>query len=583
MEKENKICQNCKKDFTIESEDFIFYDKIKVPVPTFCPECRSIRRLLWRNEHTLYRRICNLCQKQIISIYSQEYPGLVYCNKCLHSDKWDSNNQKEYDFSIPFFIQFKELINSTPLLALNIFNSENCQYNNHMSNCKDCYLCFRVHNSKNMLYTYRAKPCNDCTDCMGVFNSSWLYSCIECIDSNNSKYLEFCSGCIESLFLYDCRNCMSCYMCSNLRNKQYCFMNEQLTKEEYLKRISEIDFGSRNTTNKLFLKFENIKANAIRKYALITNSSNVTGDNIRNSENCYQCFDVADIKNGAYLLEVLHSSRDSYDAIGGGMNELVYEFGGVSCNNAKFCLDVSESRNIEYCQYSENNHDLFGCVGLKHKEYCILNKQYTKEEYELLLPKIINHMNNMPYISKDNVIYKYGEFFPEELSPFAYNESYAQNFFPLTKKQAFDTKTGWHEQEKRNYPLTIDSSNLEDNISNVTKNILEETIGCDHRGECQENNSECKAICISAFKITPEELQFYKKMNIPLPTLCPNCRQHKRLLQKNPIKLWHRQCMCSTKHTHHKDERCDIKFETIYSPDKSEIVYCSKCYQQEIY
>src|SRR3989339_481825 len=484
MEKENKICQNCKKDFTIESEDFIFYDKIKVPVPTFCPECRSIRRLLWRNEHTLYRRICNLCQKQIISIYSQEYPGLVYCNKCLHSDKWDSNNQKEYDFSIPFFIQFKELINSTPLLALNIFNSENCQYNNHMSNCKDCYLCFRVHNSKNMLYTYRAKPCNDCTDCMGVFNSSWLYSCIECIDSNNSKYLEFCSGCIESLFLYDCRNCMSCYMCSNLRNKQYCFMNEQLTKEEYLKRISEIDFGSRNT---------------------------------------------------------------------------------------------------EYCQYSENNHDLFGCVGLKHKEYCILNKQYTKEEYELLLPKIINHMNNMPYISKDNVIYKYGEFFPEELSPFAYNESYAQNFFPLTKKQAFDTKTGWHEQEKRNYPLTIDSSNLEDNISNVTKNILEETIGCDHRGECQENNSECKAICISAFKITPEELQFYKKMNIPLPTLCPNCRQHKRLLQKNPIKLWHRQCMCSTKHTHHKDERCDIKFETIYSPDKSEIVYCSKCYQQEIY
>ena len=31
MEKRN--CQNCKKDFTIETEDFSYYEKIKVPVP----------------------------------------------------------------------------------------------------------------------------------------------------------------------------------------------------------------------------------------------------------------------------------------------------------------------------------------------------------------------------------------------------------------------------------------------------------------------------------------------------------------------------------------------------------------------
>lgn len=32
---ETKICQNCKKDFTIDPEDFKFYEKIKVPSPTF--------------------------------------------------------------------------------------------------------------------------------------------------------------------------------------------------------------------------------------------------------------------------------------------------------------------------------------------------------------------------------------------------------------------------------------------------------------------------------------------------------------------------------------------------------------------
>jgi len=36
---ENRICQNCKSDFIIELEDFSFYEKMKVPAPTFCPYC----------------------------------------------------------------------------------------------------------------------------------------------------------------------------------------------------------------------------------------------------------------------------------------------------------------------------------------------------------------------------------------------------------------------------------------------------------------------------------------------------------------------------------------------------------------
>jgi len=51
-----KSCQNCKNDFTIEPDDFSFYEKIKVPAPTFCPECRMVRRLSFRNERNLFRR-----------------------------------------------------------------------------------------------------------------------------------------------------------------------------------------------------------------------------------------------------------------------------------------------------------------------------------------------------------------------------------------------------------------------------------------------------------------------------------------------------------------------------------------------
>ena len=79
---------------------------------------------------------------------------------------------------------------------------------------------------------------------------------------------------------------------------------------------------------------------------------------------------------------------------------------------------------------------------------------------------------------------------------------------------------------------------------------------------------------MTAFRILPEDLKFYRRMNLPLPRLCPNCRHYQRLKQRNPLKLWHRKCM---------KEGCTNEFETSYAPNRPEIVYCEKCYQQEVY
>ncbi|MEI8091823.1 MAG: hypothetical protein WCG98_06500 [bacterium] len=48
-------------------------------------------------------------------------------------------------------------------------------------------------------------------------------------------------------------------------------------------------------------------------------------------------------------------------------------------------------------------HHCFGCVGLKNKEYCILNTQYTQQEYEQIVPEIIDYLMH---------IGERGEFFP---------------------------------------------------------------------------------------------------------------------------------------------------------------------------
>lgn len=175
-------------------------------------------------------------------------------------------------------------------------------------------------------------------------------------------------------------------------------------------------------------------------------------------------------------------------------------------------------------------------------------------------------MNEMPYIDKKERIYKYGEFFPVEISPYPYNDSVAQDYMPLTKEQVEAQGYFWGETQSRNYKITKRAVDLPDKISDVPDSIIQETIECMHQGTCQDG-------CSTAFRITPDELKFYKNLNIPLPRLCFSCRHKERLKQRNPMKLWHRKCM---------KPGCTNEFETSYAPDRPEIVYCEQCYQQEV-
>jgi hypothetical protein len=113
-----------------------------------------------------------------------------------------------------------------------------------------------------------------------------------------------------------------------------------------------------------------------------------------------------------------------------------------------------------------------------------------------------------------------------------------------------------------------------DTISAVKDNILEEVIGCEHKANCDHQ-------CTSAFKLIKDEIDFYRRMSLPIPKLCPNCRHYERLAQRKPLKLWHRQCMCDKLNHGHAD-KCLNEFETPYAPDRPEIIYCEQCYNAEV-
>ncbi len=570
MKKE--VCQKCKKEFTVLNEDKNFYSHLNIPLPTFCPECRLIRRMCFRNERTLYKRTCDAKGhgESMLSIFSPDKKQKVFCHNAWWGDSWDAvDYAKEYDFSKTFFSQLEELWQLVPDIGL--FNSKavNSEYCSITEGNKNCYLVIGGDFNEDTMYSSFIFHSKECLDCYGISKSELNYEVIDSIQNYSLLYSQYCEGCYDSSLLFNCKNCSNCFGCVNLNNSSYHWFNKQLSKEEYQKKLKEVNLGSYNSMSKTKKDFYEFTLNFPRKYARVLRSINSTGDNMEQAKNCHECFAVFDgAEDSKYLWLIYSKITNSFDSDHSGLkSQLLCDSSTVyPGHRIFFSRFIFNCHDIEYSYNCHNSSYLFGCVGLRNKQYFILNKQYTKEEYEELVPKIIKQMNDMPFVNNFGTTYKYGEFFPEDISPFAYNETVANELRPLSEQEIKKAGYIWKEKENKNYKITKDASNLPDNIREIDDSITKEIIQCLH-------NTNCNHDCSTAFKITKDELRFYKKMNIPLPRLCSNCRHYQRLQNRNPLKLWHRSCM---------KKECNNEFETTYSPDRPEIIYCEKCYQQEI-
>ncbi|MFA6353878.1 MAG: hypothetical protein WCW93_03015 [Candidatus Paceibacterota bacterium] len=591
MNREIKNCQNCKKDFTIEPEDFNFYKKINVPSPTFCGECRLVRRMAWRNERSLFKRPCAKTGKQIITMFHLDTDVVVYDHDLWWSDQWEPTDYgQEYDFSKPFFEQFQELLHKTPLANLGNSNCIGSPYGNHNADCKYCYLTYASFQNERTHYALGAISSKDCIDAYKINKSELSYNNTLCNGLYKTHFSHDSDDSINSFFLEDCNNLQDCIGCVNLRNKSRCILNVQYSKEEYEKKKEELDFGSykklcefENSYNKFVLNFP-------KRYASIIKSIGSTGDNIMNAKNIKNSFDIyGGAEDSKYLIHCV-DIKDSYDMYGaGGGSSLMYESfdAGIEASQELFAVITHSCLETYYTYLCFSSKNLFGCIGLRGKQYCILNKQYSKEEYFELVPKIIEQMKTVPYIDKKGIVYKYGEFFPSELSPFAYNETIAQEYFTKTKEEIIKSGYIYREPVEKDYKTTILSKDLPDHIKDVSDSILDEIIAC-------PNNGDEKTQCAQAYRIIKVELDFLKNNNIALPRYCPNCRHYQRLKQRNPFHLWNGKCQCAganssnekykntIEHAHGADP-CPNEFETPYAPGRPEIIYCEKCYQQEVF
>ncbi len=567
MQNETKNCQNCKKDFVIEIEDFKYYEKIKVPAPTWCPECRLIRRFDFQNTWNIFWRNCDKCGKKTLSLYPPEQKIVVYCQSCWWKDDWDGTEYgMDYDPSRSFIEQVKELSERTPFSALtSLYTSDkNCEYANALAWCRDCFMVFWADYCDNVYYSSLLNTLKYSVDCVRGYFSELCYESIGFSRCYRMFFSDECDDCVDVWFSRNCYGCTNCIGCVNLSGASNCIFNVKYSKEEYAEKVKELNLESWKSLNELKNKAQEFwLTKPFREFHGHSLNKNVSGDYVYESKNSKGMY----IANGAENCKwcqfiTVKPAKDCMDYSGWGNNtELVYESTVVGENSSSVCFSYEcwpDCLNLQYCFWNIAGKNNLGCGNLKRKSYCILNKEYSKEEYEILKNKIIEDMKVNPYIDKFGREFYYGEFFPPEFSQFPYNKSNAMRFFPKEKEASKAEGYFWSEVENPTFSASISSIDLPDRIKETEDSILAETISC--------------LECNRAYKIVKGELDLLRKMNLPVPHQCPKCRENKRFDRLTLPKLYNRNCA-----------KCNLEVETPYASERSEIIYCEKCYQQEVY
>jgi len=429
---EQPQCKSCSQQFTIRPEDRAFYKKIalnfptqtiEVPSPTHCPRCRERRRLAYRNERILYRRQSTLSNQEIISIFRPDSPYPIYTKEEWWSDNWDPTTYaQEPDITRPFFDQFHELLLKVPRPPLINNKATNSDYCNFADGNKNCYMVTSANRNEDSFYSWLMVDNKDVMDCIWVTNSELCYECLDCQHCYNLSYAQNCKNCVDSSFLFNCQGLNKCILCTNLKNKQYHLLNKPVSKEEFEKKQNELK-NNPQATEEYLAKFKTLKEeiDPARRASKLISYENCVGDNIYNSKNVYYGFDIYDSEDCAYLHDGL-DAKDCHDICFADGVELCYESTSLIGYGYRFTNFCRDSYDLFYCDNCHSCKNCFGCAGLRQKQYCILNRQYTREEYEAKVARLANHMIETG---------EWGEFFPEKLSIFPYEDTLANDYFSM--------------------------------------------------------------------------------------------------------------------------------------------------------
>jgi len=594
---ERRICRRTGEDFPIFKWDVDLFDKLSpiiggkkfdLPFPTLSPLARMRRRMMFRNERGLYKVPSAMSEKQIISVY---HPSLGYTsvNAFEHaSDAYDAKEYgKAYDETKSFMEQYAILLKSVPKVWSITINNENGEYNTFSSDSKNVYLCADVMWCENTFYSTTCKYVTNGVDLLNVWKSEWVAHCVSSHNLTKCSYVRYWEGCYDCSFLYTCKNCNNCFLCTNLIGQQNYIFNKPATPEQ----IEQIKALLKTTSwvEQLYKKFQELLETSVRPADWMINCENSFGSTLFDCKDTFFSFDSHDLENCRYC-HVGEFNQDCMDCtIFNPQSSLNYEhvcgwWWTTKCITWTVCRDT---KNAYFSEFPAHSNYLLWCVNLKRDNYCILNKEYKKEERERLASHIIEELQET---------WQWWEFFPTEICPFPYNDSVAMDYFPVHKVIFVDGREEiidpdahgtvilhsdefispavldlWWEEKiaikwrTKDYEINIpenvpviQADELTESIDEVEDTILKQVIICEKTGR--------------PYTIVSQELKIYKKLWLALPTTHYSVR-HTRRMRSRPAKEYHLRT-------------CDKTWEqmlSLYPQNTPFPVYNIEPYKQEIY
>lgn len=378
--------------------------------------------MAWYPNKRLYRRPSSKSRQDIISVYAPTARCPVYSHAEWYADDWVSPDL-DVDLNTSFFEQFAKLQTIAPVVALLSNKQENAEYCHDVDRLKNCYLVFDAINCEDVYYSVRIYHSRSCIDCYWVMDSELLYDCVYVFSSYHSRYSFNCKNIIDAAFLFNCHNTRDSFMSSNLRNKQYYIRNQPYSKSDYAARMRQIDLSNPAVIAELKREFrEELLPHTPIPPAWLERTEDVTGNYLRSAhhmtdglesfevDNCqtiFQCGQGKDITASFMCNENVERCHQSVAT-------------GINTFNVSNCAFVWNSSNIDYSYLMMSCKDCFGCIGLRNKQYHILNKPYSQHDYLATKQRLVQAMQQRG---------EYGQFFPMALSPFPYEDTIAYDFF----------------------------------------------------------------------------------------------------------------------------------------------------------
>jgi hypothetical protein len=285
------MCEVGNHPFELSDADIGAYQKFGFEPLPICFPHQHQWRLAFRNDRFLHRRKCDLTGAEIISMYPVNSPYKVYEREAWFSDRFDPLAYgRPFDFSRPFFEQYKTLQREVPRMALVNVGSINSDFCNSCVFNKNCYLIFGGDRNEDCMFGALPMYCRNCVDSDWTTRCELCYFCGYCETCYNCRFVFNSKNCSDCAFSEDCIGCNECILSFDLKNQSYCIENKPYPKEEYFSKKREMIDGSFENQQKLWKRFLQLRGRRAVKYAHIINAENSFGDLIFNSKNCHNWF-----------------------------------------------------------------------------------------------------------------------------------------------------------------------------------------------------------------------------------------------------------------------------------------------------